>query len=160
MLTVFIVLQLLLFALGASGTAAAVLTGVVALIAFFVGGLTAGASTMWRKAGDGMLHGVLVWALSLLGILALALIGGSALLGPLSTLISQVPDAAGQATQAAQNADIDPVQALSTARHTAGWTALGLGAAVAAAALGGIVGSEVWPGRKPTGPTPRRAVSV
>ena len=149
-LTVFIVLQLLLFAFGASGTTAAVVTGVLALVAFFVGGLTAGASTMWRNAGDGLLHGVLVWALSLLGILALALIGGSALLGPLSTLISSVPDAAGQATQAAQNANIDPVQALDTARHTAGWTALGLGAAVAAAALGGIAGSKIWPGRKHT----------
>jgi hypothetical protein len=66
-LTVFIVLQLLFFALGwldlsfngrdGSGVPAGVVTGVLALIAFFVGGLTAGASTMWRMAGDGMLHG-------------------------------------------------------------------------------------------------------
>ena len=152
-LTVFIVLQLLLFAFGASGATAGVATGVLALVAFFVGGLTAGASTMWRNAGDGLLHGVLVWALSLLGILALALIGGSALLGPLSSLISSTPDAAGQATQAAQNANIDPVQALNTARHTAGWTALALGAAVAAAALGGTAGSKIWPGRKHTDTT-------
>ena len=160
-LTVFIVLQLLFFALGwldlgfnnGSGVLAGIVTGVLALIAFFVGGLTAGASTMWRNAGDGMLHGVLVWALSLLGIIALALIGGSALLGPLSNLISQAPDAAGQATQAAQNASIDPVQALNTARQTAGWTALGLGAAVAAAAIGGIAGSKMWPGRKHTDDT-------
>ena len=167
-LTVFIVLQLLFFALGwldlgvnnGSGTLAGIVTGVLALIAFFIGGLTAGASTMWREAGDGMLHGVLVWALSLLGILALALLGGSALLGPLSTLISQAPDAAGQATQAAQNANINPVQALDTARHTAGWTALGLGAAVAAAALGGVAGSKIWPGRRHTDTTDHHAVSA
>ena len=155
-LTVFIVLQLLFFALGwldlgfngrdGSGVAAGIVTGVLALIAFFVGGLTAGASMMWRKAGDGMLHGVLVWALSVLGILALALIGGNALLGPLASFASQAPDAA----QAAQNVDVDPAQALNTARDTAGWTALGLGAAVAAAAIGGITGSKIWPGRKNT----------
>jgi hypothetical protein len=156
-LTVFIVLQLLFFALGwldlgfngadGSGVTAAIVTGVLALIAFFVGGLTAGASTMWREAGDGMLHGVLVWALSVLGILALALIGGSALLGPLASFASQAPDAAGAA---AQNTTIDPAQALNIARQSAGWTALGLGAAVAAAAIGGIAGSKMWPGRRTT----------
>jgi hypothetical protein len=150
-LTVFIVLQLLFFALGwldlslndrdGSGVARGVVTGVLALIAFFIGGLTAGASTMWRKASDGMLHGVLVWALSVLGILALTLIGGTALLGPLASVASQTPDAA----QAAQN--VDPAQALDTARDTAGWAALGLGAAAAAAAIGGVAGSKIWPRR-------------
>jgi hypothetical protein len=153
-LTVFLMLQLLFFALGwldlsfngrdGSGVAAGILTGVLALIAFFVGGLTAGASTMWRKTGDGVLHGVLVWALSVLGILALTLIGGTALLGPLTSVASQAPNAA----QTAQN--VDPVQALATARDTAGWAALGLGAAAAAAAIGGSAGSKIWPRREDT----------
>jgi len=152
-LTVFIVLQLLFFALGwldlsfngrdGSGAAAGIVSGVLALIAFFVGGLMAGASTMWRTGSDGMLHGLLVWALSVLGILALTLIGGTALLGPLASVASQAPDAA----QAAQQA-VDPVQALDTARDTAGWAALGLGAAAAAAAIGGIAGSKIWPSRE------------
>jgi hypothetical protein len=156
-LTAFIVLQLLFFAMGwldlgfdggdGAGLTAGIVTGALALIAFFAGGLTAGASMIWRKAGDGMLHGVLVWALSVLGILALALIGGSALLGPLASFASQAPDAA----QAAQN--VDPAQVLNTARDTAGWTALGLGAAAAAAAIGGIAGSKIWPGRKNTDDT-------
>ena len=123
---------------------AGIVTGVLALIAFFVGGLTAGATTMWRMAGDGMLHGVLVWALSVLGILALTLIGGTALLGPLASVASQAPNAA----QATQNVDVDPVQALDAARDTAGWAALGLGASVAAAVIGGIAGSKIWPSRK------------
>jgi hypothetical protein len=162
-LTTFVVLQLLFFSLGwldlgfdggdGAGRTAGVVTGVLALVAFFVGGLTAGASMMWRKAGDGMLHGVLVWALSVLGILALALIGGSALLGPLAGFASQAPDAA----RAAQ--DVDPVQALNTARDTAGWTALGLGAAVAAAAIGGIAGSKIWPGRANTDAQGRTAAA-
>jgi hypothetical protein len=153
-LTAFIVLQLLFFALGwldlgfdggdGAGVTAGIVTCVLALIAFFVGGLTAGASMMWRTAGDGMLHGVLVWALSVLGILALALIGGSALLGSLASFASQAPDTA----QAAQN--VDPAQAVNVARDTAGWTALGLGAAVAAATIGGIAGSKIPPGRKNT----------
>jgi hypothetical protein len=158
-LTVFVVLQLLFFALGwldlgfnggsGSSTTAAIVTGVLALIAFFVGGLLAGASTMWRGAGDGLLHGVLVWALSVLGILALALLGGSALLGPLAQLASSAPDAAQAAGQAAGQAaqTVDPAQALDTARRTAGGTALGLGLAVAAAAIGGSVGSKIWPGK-------------
>ena len=161
-LTTFIVLQLLFFALGwldlgldggGAGRTAGVVTGVLALIAFFVGGLTAGASMMWRNAGDGMLHGVLVWALSVLGILALALIGGSALLGPLAGFAAQAPNAA----QAAQN--VDTAQALNTARDTAGWTALGLGAAVAAAAIGGVAGSKIWPGRTNTDAEGRTAAA-
>jgi hypothetical protein len=162
-LTTFIVLQLLFFALGwldlgfdggeGAGLTAGIVTGVLAIIAFFVGGLTAGGSMMWRKASDGMLHGVLVWALSVLGILTLALIGGSALLGPLADFASRAPDAA----QAAQN--VDTVQAVNTARDTAGWTALGLGAAIAAAALGGTAGSKIWPARENTGAEGRIAAA-
>ena len=153
-LTVFIVLQLLFFALGwldlgfngaaGTGATAGILTGVLALIAFFVGGLLAGASTMWRGAGDGLLHGVLVWALSVLGILAIALIGGSALLGPLAQLAGHAAQSGAQPP----NVNIDPAQALETARQSAGATALSLGLAVAAAAIGGTIGSKIWPGKK------------
>jgi hypothetical protein len=153
-LTVFIVLQLLFFALGwldlgfngaaGTGATAGIVTGVLALVAFFVGGLLAGASTMWRGAGDGLLHGVLVWALSVLGILAIALIGGSALLGPLAQLAGHAAQSGAQPP----NVNIDPVQALNTARQSAGATALSLGLAVAAAAIGGTVGSKIWPGKK------------
>jgi hypothetical protein len=144
-LPVFLVLQLLFFALGwldlgdagAAGTRA-IVSGVLALVAFFVGGLLAGASTTWRGAPDGALHGVLVWALSVVGILTLGLIGGGSLLGPLS-------DFAGQA--AVGPPDIDSAQALSIGRHAAGWTALGLGLSAVVAALGGTVGSKMWPGR-------------
>ena len=153
-LTVFIVLQLLFFALGwldlgfngaeGTGATAGIVTGVLALIAFFVGGLLAGASTMWRGAGDGLLHGVLVWALSVLGILAIALIGGSALLGPLAQLAGQAAESGAQAP----NVTVDPAQALDAARQSAGATALSLGLAVVAAAIGGTVGSKIWPGKK------------
>jgi hypothetical protein len=153
-LSIYIVLQLLFFALGwldlgfngaaGTGATAGIVTGVLALIAFFVGGLLAGASTMWRGAGDGLLHGVLVWALSVLGILAIALIGGSALLGPLAQLAGHAAQSGAQPP----NVTIDPAQALNAARQSAGATALSLGLAVAAAAIGGTVGSKIWPGKK------------
>ncbi len=161
-LTTFIVLQLLFFALGildlgfdggeGSSLTASIVTGVLALIAFFIGGLLAGASTMWRGASDGLLHGVLVWALSVLGILALALIGGSSLLGPLAQLAGQ----AAQSGVQAPDVNIDPVQALNTARQSAGGTALGLGLAVAAAAIGGTIGSKMWPGKNKNTDHPTR----
>lgn len=147
--TTFLVLQLLFFALGwldlgfdggNSTTAASIVSGILALVAFFVGALMAGACTMWRSANDGMLQGVLVWGLSVVGIFGLALIGGSALLGPLGNIVSQAVGVS------PQDIDINPAQALNAARQTAGWTALGLGLAVIAAALGGMAGSKIWPG--------------
>jgi hypothetical protein len=143
-LAVFVVLQLFFFAVGVLGpgyggnTTGGIVSGVLALVSFFIGGLLAGASTVWRGAGDGLLHGVLVWALSMLGILVLALIGGSSVLGPLATLLG--------AQQ--QGIVIDPVLVLRGARQAAGWAALGLGLSVAAAAIGGMVGSKLWPRRK------------
>ncbi|GAA3074529.1 hypothetical protein GCM10010464_43320 [Pseudonocardia yunnanensis] len=142
-LAVFVVLQLFFFAVGVLGpgyggnTTGGIVSGVLALVSFFIGGLLASASTAWRGTGDGLLHGVLVWALSMLGILVLALIGGSSVLGPLATLLG--------AQQ--QGIVIDPVLVLRSARNAAGWAALGLGLSVAAAAIGGVVGSKMWPRR-------------
>jgi hypothetical protein len=143
-LAVFVVLQLFFFAVGVLGpgyggnTTGGIVSGVLALVSFFIGGLLASASTVWRGAGDGLLHGVLVWALSMLGILVLALIGGSSVLGPLATLLGAQR----------QGIVIDPVLVLRSARQAAGWAALGLGLSVAAAAIGGMVGSKLWPRRK------------
>ncbi|HEY4421569.1 MAG TPA: hypothetical protein VGN22_18735 [Pseudonocardia sp.] len=151
-LAVFVVLQLFFFAVGVLGpgyggnTTGGIVSGVLALVSFFIGGLLAGASTVWRGAGDGLLHGVLVWALSMLGILVLALIGGSSVLGPLATLLG--------AQQ--RGIVIDPVLVLRSARQAAGWAALGLGLSVAAAAIGGLVGSKLWPRKSAEGALSQR----
>jgi len=151
----YLVLQLLLFALGildlgleggGSDNAATIVSAVLALVAFFLGGLAAGASALWRGANDGLAHGVLVWALSVVGILTLALLGGGALLGSVAEVATQVTNI----TQQAQNVQVDTAQAVQTARDAAGWAALGLGLSVAAAALGGLLGSKIWPGRRGT----------
>lgn len=147
-LTTFLVMQLLFFALGwldlgfdgsNSAVATAVVSGVLALVAFFLGAVAAGSTALWRSAADGMVNGLLVWALSLTGLLLLGLLGGTALLGPLATVLSQTRLSAGAGVP------IDPATAVAVARQSAGWAALGLGLAAGVAALGGMLGAKLWP---------------
>jgi hypothetical protein len=149
-LSVFIVLQLLFFALGwldlgfddnADTSLRAIVSGALALIAFFLGGAAAGASALWHRANDGMVNGVVTWAVTVLAVLALALIGGGALLGSLADVATQFVDLRNAGT------GIDLAAATENARHTAGWAALGLGLTMIAAALGGSIGAKLWPGR-------------
>jgi hypothetical protein len=148
--TLYVVLQLLFFALGwldlgvegsGSGTTAAVVSGVLALIAFFLGGMATGASALWKRANDGMVNGVVTWAATVIALLLLAVVGGGALAGSLADVATQsgaVQDAA---------AGVDPAQATQAARESAGWTALALGLSMVAAAVGGSIGAKLWPGR-------------
>jgi hypothetical protein len=150
-LATYIVLQLLFFALGwldlglngatGSGTNRAVISGVLALIAFFLGGAAAGASALWHRANDGMVNGVVAWAVTVVAVLALALLGGGALLGSLADVATQFADLRNA------GAGVDVEAATQTARDTAGWAALGLGLTVVASALGGSIGAKIWPGR-------------
>jgi hypothetical protein len=152
-LPVFLVLQLLFFALsiidlGVNGegqsTTASIVSAVLALVAFFVGGLMAGSTAASRDSDEGLLHGVLTWAVGIVAILGLALLGAGALLGNLSTAASQLGGLQQQAGQAGQVAgQIDPTQALQAAHHGAGWAALALGLTVIAAAAGGLAGQKI-----------------
>jgi len=149
-LPVFLVLQLLFFALsiidlGVNGegqsTTASIVSAVLALIAFFVGGLMAGSTAASRDSDEGLLHGVLTWAVGIVAILGFALLGAGALLGNLATAASQLGGLQQQAGQAA--GQIDPTQAVQAAHQGAGWAALALGLTVAAAAAGGLTGQKV-----------------
>ena len=148
-LSIYIVLQLLFFALGwldlgingADGTTRALVSGVLALIAFFFGGAAAGASALWRRANDGMVNGVVTWAVTVVALLGLALVGGGALAGSLADTAAQFVDLRNA------GAGIDLTEATQTARQTAGGTSLGLGLSMVAAALGGSIGAKLWPGR-------------
>lgn len=151
-LPTFILLELALFALGwldlgleggGGTTAASVVTAVLALFAFFLGGLTAGASAMWKGADDGLLTGIIVWALSIVGIIFLTLFGGGALLGPLAETVTQVSQLQQQVASADPN--FQAGEAIDAARSAASWTVLGLGLTVIAAGLGGMVGAKMWP---------------
>lgn len=149
-LSTYVVLQLLFFALGwldlgfgggGNSTVRAVVSGVLGLVAFFLGGAAAGASSLWHRANDGMVNGVVSWAVTVTALLALALIGGGALLGSLADVATQFADLRNAGS------GVDIARAAETARDTAGWAALGLGLSMVASAIGGSIGAKLWPGR-------------
>jgi hypothetical protein len=149
-LSTYVVLQLLFFALGwldlgfdggGNSTVRAVVSGVLGLVAFFLGGAAAGASSLWHRANDGMVNGVVSWTVTVTALLALALIGGGALLGSLADVATQFADLRNAGS------GVDIARAAETARDTAGWAALGLGLSMVASAIGGSIGAKLWPGR-------------
>ncbi|OLM11034.1 hypothetical protein [Pseudonocardia sp. Ae505_Ps2] len=78
-----IVLQLLFFAFGwltiggAPGTTtAAVVSVVIGLLAFFLGGMATGSSTVWDNPADGVVNALAVWVLTTMLLVGLALAGG------------------------------------------------------------------------------------
>ena len=152
-LPVFVVLQSLFVAFGwlnlgfdarSSNTAASIVSGILALVAFFVGGLVAGSLATRGDTPNGLAHGVLTWALTIVVMVALALLGGGAILGSLGKLLAQVTTLQ---QVVAQGANVDSAQVMHVLRQTAGWTALALGLTVGAAAGGGVVGSRIRPPR-------------
>lgn len=153
-LPTFLLLELAFFALGwltpganNAGAGTPVMTGLIGLFAFFLGGLTAGATTMWRGIRSGLLHGILVWALGVVAFLFVTLFGGGALFGSLADVLTQTT-----ALQRTNVPDVNVAQAVQTARDAAGWAVLGLGLSWAAATLGGILGAKMWPGKEDTQP--------
>lgn len=147
-LATFVVLQLLFFALGwldlgftaqQGELAATVVSGVLALVAFFVGGLVAGAASPTVGRAEGLLQAVTMWALAVVGVVAITLAGGGALLGAAAS--------AAAILTAPGPVDGEIVALARTVRDAAGWGALGLGLALVAAALGGVVGGPAGRGR-------------
>lgn len=152
-LPTFLLLQLAFFALGVidvgggAGSDDGWISGIIGLVAFFLGGLVAGASSRWRSASSGLLNGIMVWALGVVALLFITLLGGGALFGALSSALGQ----AGTLQSAGANVtgpEFD--SAVQTARSAASFALLGLGLTLAAAALGGLVGSKIWPRKKDT----------
>ena len=146
----FMLLQLATLALGwwdvdpgATGNNADWFSGINGLLALFLGGLTAGASALWRGFSDGLLHGILVWALTVVAIVFLTLFGGGALLGSLAGVVT---DVAG--IQQGDLPDIAAGEAADVATSSASWAVLGLGLGVAAAGIGGVLGAKMWPSRE------------
>jgi hypothetical protein len=149
-ISLYIVLQLLFFSLGwldlgytgtEGGTARGVVSGVLGLVAFLLGGMAAGASALWRRANDGMINALAAWAAAVVTLLVLALVGGGALLGSLADVVAQSVNL----QSAPQNVDVGG--AVEAARRSAGWAALALGLSAAASGLGGALGAKLWPGR-------------
>ena len=148
-LSTFLLLELLSLAFGwltpgsNAGTRTGVVSGILGLIAFFLGGLVAGATAMWKHPGAGLLHGIMVWALGVVSIVLIATLGGGALFGSVADTLARVAN-----LSRTDLSNVDATQALSAARSGAKWGVLGLALSLAAAGLGGLTGAKMWPRNK------------
>lgn len=122
--------------LGGSAANDAIASGVAALIAFFIGGLTTGATAMWQGADDGALHGIVMWFAALVSIVVLSLVGSGIALGSFDT--TEVFDQFSVA-------EVDVDQANEDAQDAAGKALLALALGLASAAAGGALGAKMWP---------------
>lgn len=151
LLATYALLQLALVAAGAFGLdlervglpEGALLSAIAALIAFFVGGLVAGASTMWRDAGDGTFHGVVLWALAVVALLLLSVLGSGLVLGAASDVAGDLGIGTSGIEQDVEGFDAD--QAGDRAESAAGGALIGLALTLLASVLGAVAGSKMWP---------------
>jgi len=93
---------------------------------------------MWRGVDDGLLHGVVLWAVGLIALIVLSVAGSGVALGSIDT--TQVFDQF-------RTDQVDTVQANQDAQDASGKALLGLVLALAASAAGGAVGAKLWPRR-------------
>lgn len=143
-LATFLVLELLMYGFGwltldftgrdATRVGAAWVSALLALIAFFVGGWVAQATSSVRGADAGALHGFMVWALSIAAILLFSGLGLGLAFGPVGTVLNQF------SLVGAGNARL--AGAPGAFRDTALWSVLFLIVAAAAAAGGGVLGDK------------------
>ena len=119
---------------GASGDAIA--SGIAALVAFFIGGVTTGATSMWQGADDGVLHGIVMWFAALVALVVLGAVGGGVALGALDTSDTFDQFSADE---------VDTQQANEDAEEAAAKALFGLALALGAAAAGGAAGAKMWP---------------
>jgi ABC-type dipeptide/oligopeptide/nickel transport system permease component len=117
-----------------------------ALLAFLIGGITTGASAIWDKIEDGLLHGIVMWSLGVVVILVLSVAASGVTLGAL--------DATGAFDNITVDLEEGVVDGVETqlgaedAEEAASWVLLGLGAALLAVVLGSIAGTMIWPRRE------------
>lgn len=118
---------------GDAATVAGIVTGLIALVAFFVGGFVSSWSANLSDNGRSLLNGFLVWALFLVLLMILAAFGAGSIFGAATNLLGEV---------AVDVPDVTPGEALAGARESAWASLLVLALTAAAAALGGVVGSH------------------
>jgi hypothetical protein len=106
-----------------------------AVVAFLLGGVVAGAGSHWTKPSDGLLNGIVMWGLALVALLLIGTAGGGIAVGAFD--IGNVIDEF--------TAGVDTQQTVDTTREAAGWTLIGLTVALAASAIGGAIGTTLWP---------------
>lgn len=162
--TIFLLLQLLMFALGMltvggpiTGTAeqAAIwVTAIIGLLAFFLGGWVAASTAATRGTSAGLLNGFLVWGLGTVLMLAFSTLGLGQLFGAVGNVISQFL-LSGAALDLGLG-DIDSPQVAAAIRETSTWAFVSLLLAALAATIGGWAGSRGRPlGQSPESTEPR-----
>lgn len=117
-------------------SAGGLITAVIALIAFFIGGYVAGRTAAVGGTWAGLLNGFLVWGLGMILVLLLAGMGLGGLLGSAGELFQQYR-AAGS-----PQPNVDPAGVLQGIRDSALPAFLGLALPAAAAAVGGWLGGR------------------
>jgi hypothetical protein len=151
-LATWVFLELLLFASGLSGLTTNVGTSsnasswwwsaAAALVAFFIGGLVCGASTPWRHFSDGVISGLVVWAVLVVGLIVFSGLGVGIGFGAFGSVLSVGRDAVAGTPITSS--------AVSSAQDAAWVAAIALAATLIACVLGGAIGSKTWPGKRQT----------
>ena len=119
-----------------AGLAGAIVTGVIGLIAFLVGGFVASRTAAVVGRGYGALNGLLVWALGLALILGLAAMGLGSLFGASGDLFAQYR------SLGAPQPDVDPNTVAEGIRNSSLGAAVGMLLPAIAAAIGGFIGAR------------------
>lgn len=115
------------------GILAVIVTSVIALAAFFVGGFVSSWSAGLTDPGRSMLNGFLVWALWLVVVMVFAALGLGSVVGAMGELFGQV---------AVPDPDLEATEVIDLLRQSSWSSLLALGLTAAAATLGGVVGAR------------------
>lgn len=144
--TVFLLLELLMFGLGVITTTgnqatAAWVSGVMALLAFFIGGYISEAASALRSGSAGALNGFLVWALGIATILVLSVMGLGQLFGALGSVVGQLI-ASGRTLPLPGIPPVGGSQAIHVAQSTPLGAFFTLLVTALATIIGGLAGSR------------------
>lgn len=120
-----------------AGQVGGIVTAILALIAFFVGGFVTGRTAAVRGRGYSLLNGFLVWALGVVIILALAAFGLGSLFGAAGDLFSQYQQLGSPTPQG-----VDANEVTEGIRNSSLGAFIGMLLPAAAASLGGYLGGR------------------
>lgn len=110
-----------------------------ARVAFFVGGVVAGATARARSAGDSALQGVLTWGLAVVALLGLSVLGSGFAAGAIGEVTEQFDIEVGTVD------DVDTTQVAGDVQDASGVALLSMSLALVAAAGGALVGARMGP---------------
>jgi hypothetical protein len=141
-LGIFTLLTLLAVAIGLQaapgtdedpGIVGGIITGIIALVSFFLGGFVAAWAADLSHPGRALLNGFLVWALWLVLLLLIAAFGAGQIFGIAADLFGPLRVDA---------PEVDRAELVRRLRDGAWTSLLALALTAAAAALGGVVGAR------------------